>query len=120
MVKFLKMFKLLEQKVGIMNVPDERGYFGIYGGRFVPETLMAALDELTKAYELYRYDEVFQEDSLEKKKEYIIQYQADILVMGDDWYGKFDELNSICKVIYLTRTADISSTALKERIRYTI
>ena len=65
-------------------------------------------------------DEVFQEDSLEKKKEYIIQYQADILVMGDDWYGKFDELNSICKVIYLTRTADISSTALKERIRFTI
>ncbi|MBF0493734.1 MAG: tryptophan synthase subunit beta [Candidatus Omnitrophica bacterium] len=32
------------------GVPDERGYFGAFGGRFVPETLMPALDELKKAY----------------------------------------------------------------------
>ena len=32
------------------NVPDERGYFGEFGGRFVPETLIPALDELTAAY----------------------------------------------------------------------
>ena len=31
--------------------PDNRGYFGKYGGRFVPETLMPALDELAQAYE---------------------------------------------------------------------
>lgn len=31
--------------------PDNRGYFGEYGGRFVPETLMPALDELARAYE---------------------------------------------------------------------
>lgn len=31
--------------------PDDRGYFGKYGGRFVPETLMPALDELARAYE---------------------------------------------------------------------
>jgi tryptophan synthase beta chain len=30
--------------------PDNRGYFGGYGGRFVPETLMPALDELERAY----------------------------------------------------------------------
>jgi tryptophan synthase beta chain len=30
--------------------PDERGYFGRYGGRFVPETLVAPLEELTRAY----------------------------------------------------------------------
>ncbi|MCX6379604.1 MAG: hypothetical protein NT023_09030 [Armatimonadetes bacterium] len=28
-------------------LPDERGRFGVYGGRFVPETLIPALDELT-------------------------------------------------------------------------
>jgi tryptophan synthase beta chain len=33
-----------------MPVPDARGYFGKYGGKFVPETLMPALDELEKAY----------------------------------------------------------------------
>jgi tryptophan synthase beta chain len=32
------------------NVPDERGYFGEFGGRFVPETLVPALDEMTAAY----------------------------------------------------------------------
>ena len=30
--------------------PNERGRFGIYGGRYVPETLIPALDELTTAY----------------------------------------------------------------------
>ena len=34
-----------------MNMPDERGHFGPYGGRFVSETLMAAIEELTDAYE---------------------------------------------------------------------
>lgn len=34
--------------------PDERGYFGPYGGRFVPETLMAPLDELSAAYDRWR------------------------------------------------------------------
>ena len=43
-------------------VPDGKGYFGAYGGRFVPETLISALDELTKAYQRYRYDQAFQEE----------------------------------------------------------
>jgi tryptophan synthase beta chain len=42
------------------DVPDARGHFGRYGGRFVPEALVAALDELTAAYEKSRHDEVFQ------------------------------------------------------------
>ena len=35
---------------GIASQADERGHFGEYGGRFVPETLVAALDELSEAY----------------------------------------------------------------------
>ncbi len=34
-----------------ISVPDERGRFGDYGGRYVPETVMAALDELTECYD---------------------------------------------------------------------
>jgi len=37
-----------------MKQPDERGHFGHYGGRYVPETLIAALDELVDAYDHYR------------------------------------------------------------------
>ncbi|MBK8905548.1 MAG: tryptophan synthase subunit beta [Anaerolineaceae bacterium] len=40
-------------------VPDERGKFGPYGGQFVPETLMPALDELIRVYDEVRLDEVF-------------------------------------------------------------
>ena len=39
--------------------PDSMGFFGEYGGRFVPETLMAALDELNAAYEKYPNDPDF-------------------------------------------------------------
>jgi tryptophan synthase beta chain len=38
---------------------DERGYFGQYGGRFVPETLVPALDQLTQAYEKIKSDSGF-------------------------------------------------------------
>jgi tryptophan synthase beta chain len=40
--------------------PDALGHWGRYGGRFVPETLMAPLEELTAAYESARADESFQ------------------------------------------------------------
>src|ERR1700733_9131399 len=39
---------------------NEPGRFGVYGGRYVPETLMAALDELERAYEKARRDPKFQ------------------------------------------------------------
>lgn len=41
------------------NLPDSKGYFGNFGGRFVAETLMAPLDELTKAYEKYIHEVSF-------------------------------------------------------------
>jgi len=41
------------------DLPDERGHFGPYGGRFVSETLMAAIDELTAAYETAMVDPAF-------------------------------------------------------------
>ena len=59
-------------------------------------------------------DIVFIEDSLELKNEYIKKYNADVLIMGDDWIDKFNFVD--CDNIYLTRTPDISTTALKEKI----
>ena len=62
-------------------------------------------------------DEVFSEESLALKRHYIQTYHADVLVMGDDWAGKFDEFKDICKVVYLPRTPSISTTAVIEKIR---
>jgi len=64
-------------------------------------------------------DEVFVEDSLDLKTEYITSKNADILVMGDDWQGRFDHLKKYCKVIYLPRTPSISTTEVIEIIKET-
>jgi len=62
-------------------------------------------------------DEVFWEESLEEKEQYIRRYNADVLVMGDDWAGKFDWLSGLCAIEYLPRTPAISTTALIEKIQ---
>lgn len=61
-------------------------------------------------------DQVFMEESLEQKRDYILHHGADILVMGDDWAGKFDEFSDICQVVYLSRTDGISSTGVMEKV----
>ncbi len=48
-------------KTDVTNVPDERGYYGEFGGRFVPETIIPALDELTVAYREAMADPEFQQ-----------------------------------------------------------
>ena len=62
-------------------------------------------------------DEVFLEESFEQKRDYIKKYNADILVMGSDWSGKFDEFNDICKIKILDRTENISTTEIVEKIK---
>jgi choline-phosphate cytidylyltransferase len=63
-------------------------------------------------------DEVFFEESLKLKAEYLRRYNADVLVMGDDWQGKFDDFKGLCEVVYLPRTPAISTTEVIEKIRY--
>lgn len=59
-------------------------------------------------------DLVIPEKSWQQKVEDIYKYQVDTFVIGDDWQGKFDELKVHCDVIYLPRTRNISSTAIKQ------
>lgn len=59
-------------------------------------------------------DAVFLEQSLELKRAYIRQHQASVLVMGDDWQGRFDDLRDMCQVIYLPRTPSVSTTSIIE------
>ncbi|WLR92189.1 adenylyltransferase/cytidyltransferase family protein [Shinella zoogloeoides] len=61
-------------------------------------------------------DAAFYEESLELKGEYIKEHSADVLVMGDDWSGRFDHFKSLCEVIYLPRTDGISSTWIKAEL----
>lgn len=63
-------------------------------------------------------DEVFLEESLQKKLEYCIKYKADCIIMGDDHIGSFDYLNKHdIKVIYLPRTKNISTSETIKKIK---
>jgi tryptophan synthase beta chain len=53
--------------------PDKTGHFGVYGGRYVPETLMPALNELTKAYEAAKKDK---------------KYLAEVAALNKDFIGR--------------------------------
>jgi glycerol-3-phosphate cytidylyltransferase-like family protein len=55
---------------------------------------------------------------MKKKREYILNYKADILVMGDDWAGKFDSFSDIFQVVYLPRTNGVSTTELLDGIAH--
>ena len=60
---------------------------------------------------------VFLEESLEQKRNYLLNYSANCLVMGDDWSGKFDEFKDICDVFYLPRTIGVSTTNVIAKIK---
>ena len=51
-------------------LPDVRGYFGAYGGRFVPEVLMPALDELEAAFSEASRDRAFQNNFESLSRDY--------------------------------------------------
>jgi glycerol-3-phosphate cytidylyltransferase len=61
-------------------------------------------------------DEAFPEESLEAKADYIRRYGAAVLVMGDDWAGRLDGYRALCEVVYLPRTAGISTSAIRARL----
>jgi tryptophan synthase beta chain len=54
-----------------LELPDAMGHFGPYGGRYVPETLMVALNELTVAFEEAQKDETFQAELAHLLKTYV-------------------------------------------------
>ena len=63
-------------------------------------------------------DLIIPECSWAQKRSDILKYNVDVFVMGDDWAGKFDELNDLCEVVYLPRTKDISSSEIKSILNY--
>ena len=79
--------------------PDERGHFGKFGGRFVPETLMPVLIELETMYKSLRFDKEFWAEVNYYFKEYVGRpsplYRADTISreLGANIYLKREDLN---------------------------
>ncbi len=77
-------------------------------------------DERKCLLEAIRYvDLVIPEICWEQKRNDVVNYNVDTFVIGDDWAGKFDFLKDICKVVYLPRTPEISTTKIKNDMQIT-
>ncbi len=75
-------------------------------------------EERKRLLEAIRYvDLVIPEEAWEQKVSDIKLYQIDTFVIGDDWEGKFDELKSLCEVVYLNRTPEVSTTKIKSELK---
>jgi tryptophan synthase beta chain len=79
--------------------PDENGHFGIFGGRYVPETLMPALIQLKQEYDAIRFDKEFWEEVHYYLKDYVgrpspLYYAKNISEeLGAKIYLKREDLN---------------------------
>jgi Tryptophan synthase beta chain len=57
--------------IDFSQFPDKHGHFGVYGGIFAPETLMAALEELNQQYESVKNDPVFLDELTKDFQDYV-------------------------------------------------
>lgn len=106
----LRLLERISQKADQLIVAVSSDEFNALKGKActIPfeqrHDIVAALRMVTK---------VIREDSWEQKIEDVQNEKCDLFVMGDDWKGKFDFLESYCKVIYLPRTEGVSTTEIK-------
>lgn len=108
--KLLKRAKELGDYL-IVGVTSE--HFDMQRGKLnVVDSLLERIENVKKTGFA---DEIIIEDHEGQKPEDIIKYKVDIFTLGSDWAGVFDYLKEYCKVIYLDRTPDISSTMLRNQ-----
>ena len=109
-INLLKRAKALGDYL-IVGVTTE-SYDRARGKLNVVDSLMMRIENVRKTGFA---DEIIVEETQGQKFNDIKKYDIDIFTVGSDWTGSFDYLKDYCKVIYLERTKDISSTMLREQ-----
>jgi glycerol-3-phosphate cytidylyltransferase len=77
------------------------------------ETIIRFEDRIEIVRSCRYVDLAIPETRWEQKVDDVLEHGVSVFGMGDDWAGKFDFLKEYCEVVYLPRTANISSTSLK-------
>lgn len=95
----------------IVGVTTER-YDQTRGKLNVVDSLMTRIENVKKSGFA---DEIIIEESVGQKVRDVKKYGVDIFTVGSDWVGAFDYMNEYCKVVYLERTKNISSTMLRNQ-----
>lgn len=78
------------------------------------QTIVSFQDRLRIVQNIKCVDLAIAENSWDQKRDDIQKHGVSVFGIGDDWKGKFDELADLCEVVYLPRTADVSSTSMKK------
>lgn len=108
--RLLKRAKALGDYL-IVGVTTEN-YDRARGKLNVVDSLMTRIENVKKTGFA---DEVIIEESIGQKVSDIKKYKVDIFTVGSDWIGQFDYMSEYCKVVYLERTKDVSSTMLRNQ-----
>lgn len=81
------------------------------------QTIVRHDDRLRIVQGLKCVDLAIPENAWEQKADDIRKHDVAIFGIGADWKGHFDELETLCEVVYLPRTRGISSTEIKQAMR---
>lgn len=111
-LKLLTRLKALGDRLIVGVSTDE---FNACKGK---KTIIPFADRIEIVQSIKCVDLAIPETDWDQKEKDIEKYHVGILGMGHDWEGKFDNLNPICRVIYLPRTDGISSTQIKQSLGY--
>jgi len=109
----LKLLERIKQNCDHLTVAVSTDEFNAIKGK---KTVIPYEDRAAIVASLELVDRVIPENDWEQKIPDIIDNNIDIFIMGSDWAGKFDFLQSHCRVMYLKRTPGISSTQLKKTL----
>lgn len=110
-LRLLQRLKKLGDKLIVAVSTDE---FNATKGK---TTVIPFADRVEIVKNIRCVDEVIAEDNWEQKVSDIQKYNVSIFAMGNDWEGKFDDLNQWCEVVYLPRTEGISTSHLKQVLK---
>lgn len=113
-VGHVRLFQRIKQRCAVLIVAVSTDEFNAAKGK---RAVVPFADRLELVRACRHVDMAVAEHDWAQKERDITRYQVDLFAMGDDWLGRFDHLRNQCQVLYLPRTAGVSSTALKQQVQ---
>jgi len=112
-VGHVRLFERIKQRYGFLIVAVSTDEFNAVKGK---RSVVPFADRIEMVRACRHVDLAIAENDWAQKPRDIGHYRVDAFVMGSDWEGRFDELKSLCEVVYLARTEGVSSSLLKQDV----
>lgn len=106
----VRLFERIKQRYDRLIVAVSTDDFNAIKGK---KSVVPYADRVAMVRACRYVDEVIAENDWGQKESDVLVHGVDAVVMGSDWTGRFDELKTLCEVVYLPRTEGVSSTELK-------